>query len=141
MSLFLLIVGILLLIVEAFLPMFGLIGLFGLTLIITAGFIAFNVSWGIGAVLGLSFVLAALIGGACFFVVKRYRDKNGAGNAQLIGKTAKVVEWEGKQGRVEVEDRTYHAFSHEHGVFDPADYVQVIGTEDLSLKIQAIKKA
>lgn len=130
--------GVGLLITEAFIPLFGLIGLMGLALVITGTILAFNdtlLDHGFGTIFGISFILAALIGGAAYYIFKTYRQKTQTGREGLIGSTARVIDWSGKQGRVKVDGESWHAISNSTFSLSEDDIVTVIAVEGLSLNI------
>lgn len=128
--------GIALLIGEAFIPLFGLIGLSGLALIITGILISFNesfIDYGWHTLFGVSFAIAALIGGGGFFAFKHYRKQTQTGREGLIGAPARVIDWSGKQGRVMVDGESWHAESPKKLDLQKDDMVDILSVEGLSL--------
>lgn len=135
----LLILALALLIAEAFIPLFGIWGVSGLALLITAGFLSMNAALGIGAILGISFALAFGIAGFCYWGYLRYRQAPGQMRNDLIGKRARVIDWDGKQGRICVDGlKNYHAASERPYGFKIDDVVVITAADYLSVSIQPL---
>lgn len=134
----LIITGIILLISEAFIPLFGILGLTGLALVITGSLLSFNESlihYGWGTLFGVSVLIALLIGGGTLTALKAYRKKTQTGHEGLIGKQARVLDWGGKQGRVFVDGENWHAVSRTSLTLERDDMVDIIAMESLTLTV------
>ncbi|MGH1398994.1 MAG: NfeD family protein [Alphaproteobacteria bacterium] len=129
----LIILGVILLIVEAFIPLFGMIGVSGLTLIITGGILSVTSSLQMWAAFLMALILSILIGAGVYIGFQRFKAQSP--EQALIGQQAVVLEWEGKQGRIAVGGTAYHAFSDIAVDLNAGDEVQIISAEGLSFKV------
>lgn len=110
----LLLFGLVLMIVEAFTPTFGVVGLGGLiafvigaALLIETDVPAFQVSWtAIGATALLSGALLTLLLG---YLWRTYRRPASSGAERLIGSEAEVLDWSHGEGHVWVEGERWNA--------------------------------
>ena len=133
------ILGILLLVVEAFIPLFGLWGLSGLTLLITGLILSLNdslMNYGFGAVLAVAFVLALLCGSAGLYGYRVYQEKNKVAKQDLTGMKAVVLDWDGKQGRVRVDEKSWHAYSEKKYDIKAGDIVIITEADGLTLTVK-----
>ena len=134
--------GIALLVAEAFVPSFGVLGIggivaFGLgSLFMFDDVPGFELSW--------SVVLAATIGSAVLLivvvaaVVRAHKRRVATGEAALLGTSATVLSWSDGQGRVHLHGEDWIARSREPVV--PGEKVRVTAREGLTLMVAPIQK-
>ena len=130
--------GIILILSEIFIPLFGMFALIGLGLVIAGTALTFDptlAEYGMAMILGVSLMLALIIGGGGFLGIKAYRKKTQTGKEGLIGDDAVVVDWNGKQGRVFIDGESWHAESKETHDFKKDDVVRIVALNDLTLTI------
>ena len=137
----LLTVGISLLILEFFLPSFGLFGfagagaiLIGVVQLHQTGYIE-EMPISINALIILAllgFVLAALGG---YYSFKIYQKKNTTGAEAMIGQEVRVRSWKGMQGKIHFEGEDWQAYSDENYNLKRDDKVFISKIDGLRLKI------
>jgi len=133
------IVGIILIASELFIPMFGFFGLLGLALIFAGTSLAYDPSladYGMAMILACAMALALVVGGGGLVAWKAYRKKTETGKEGLIGDTARVIDWNDRQGRVFVDGENWHAESAAPHDFQKDDVVRIIEMNDLTLFIE-----
>ena len=132
-------VGIVLILSEIFIPLFGMFALIGLGLVIAGTALSFDPSlaeYGMAMILAISLTLSLIIGGGGFMAVKAYRKKTETGKDGMIGDDASIVDWDGKQGRVFIDGESWHAESAKAYDFTKDDIVRVVRVQDLTLFIE-----
>ncbi|MEM1103619.1 MAG: nodulation protein NfeD [Pseudomonadota bacterium] len=133
-------IGAILVVLEAFTPSFGLIGLTGLILFLTGAYFifpsdapGFEVSL---VVLGALAVLGALFLGAILFAIARTHGRGPVIGADALKKREGVVEsWDGGEGRVIVEGERWRARSRDR--LEPGQRVRVTDVDGLVLVVRA----
>lgn len=140
-GLLLIILAFALIIAEAHIPSFGLLGIAGIAALLAGGhFIVeqgglFGIPLDWGFFLGIATVLAASMFIASYIAARHFKTKPAAGIEGTIGDEAKIVDWSGQAGRVHVQGELWAAHSlHPHN-FAEGDIVIISGIDDMSLKI------
>lgn len=140
----LLLVGIVLLILEFFLPSFGLFGFAGVTAILIGivqlhqsgqiDHIPISVEMLIGlAVLGL---LLSIFSG--WYSWRLYKKKQTTGVEAMIGETANVVSWNEKTGHIHIQGETWQAYSDEPLKLKKNDAIKIVKITGLKIKISSL---
>ena len=134
-------VGMIMIIMEIFLPALGLFGLTGIAAI-TIGTVVLHQSGflqhmniGIGTIIGIisGLVVLALLTG--WVTWQAYRRKISTGPESLLGADAEVIEWNGRSGRVRVQGEIWQAESERPLPAQAGDHVLISRVEDLHLKV------
>jgi membrane-bound serine protease (ClpP class) len=143
-GLFLVILAFVLIIAEAHVPSFGLLGiggivtlLFGGKMIIDQGGIfGIPVDWGF--FLGIAGTAVILTGIASWLVAKSLKKGSVTGIEGMVGRPAEIIDWAEHEGRIRVQGELWSAISERAHAFKHGDEVIVSGlTEDyMKLKIR-----
>jgi membrane-bound serine protease (ClpP class) len=140
----LLLLGVALMVAEAFAPSFGALGLGGATAFVIGSVMlletdvpGYGISWTlIGSIAAVSagfFLLVILL------LVRARRRAVVSGPEEMIGSKGRIVEWSGHEGRVRVHGELWHARSSRP--LKPGRWVRVAKIEDLTLIVEAdVKK-
>jgi membrane-bound serine protease (ClpP class) len=135
----LMLLGIALMITEAFLPTFGVVGIGGIAafaigslLMFDAGVPGFGLSWSVVGAATAASVLFVLF--AIGVVWRAHRRKVVTGEEALIGHIARVVNWDGDHGHVHLHGEDWRAQSA--ATLAPGQPVRVIARKDLTLIIE-----
>jgi len=136
--------GIALIVAEAFLPTFGIVGLGGVAALVTGAAIMFEAgsmpgwfNWGV--IWGIAFAGLAAVGLTAYLTAKVYKQKISTGPESMVGGTAQIVEWSGVKGRVRVQGEIWSAFSDETYDLKKDDEVLVSKVEGLEIKIRTVE--
>jgi membrane-bound serine protease (ClpP class) len=122
---------------EALTPSFGVLGIGGIaafvlgaSMLIDTDIPAFRVSW---SVIG---ALAAVSGGFLVLILgyawRAHRRPVASGREQLVGATARVLDWSGAEGHVRAEGERWRARG---GAYRPGETVEVRDVDGLTLVI------
>ena len=135
----LILLGIALMVAEAFAPSFGILGLGGITAFAIGSVILFKAGMpGYGVPIAVVVAGTAVTGGLLVLVLAMLmRSRRHAvitGKEGLIGSLGEVVEWNGRNGRVRVVGEVWLAHASE--VLQPGDPIEVRGREGLLLTVQ-----
>lgn len=131
-----------LIIAEAHVPSFGVLGIAGIIallygghLIIEAGGIfGIPVDWGFFLGLAVCFIVPMVW--ASLLAVKAFKRQTITGLEGMIGREAIIADWSGHAGRVMIQGELWQAFSEHLHDFKEGDTVIVSGTEELKLRIR-----
>lgn len=138
----LVLLGIGLMVGEAFAPSFGVLGLGGVAAFVLGSTLLFEsdvpgmtLAWPviIGAT-AVSVVLMIVVFGMALGALRRPIR---AGREMIIGSTARVVNWSGGKGRVHLQGEDWHAVGT--GDPEPGQTVRVIAMDDLTLHVEPMK--
>jgi membrane-bound serine protease (ClpP class) len=136
----LLVLGLALIVAEAFSPSFGILGIGGVVAFAAGAMLLFDtdvpgfgVSLPFVAGLGLAFLGAVLLVARLFAKSRRARVVTGP--AALVGQEAEVVEWHGDRGRVHVAGERWHARGPTG--LSPGQTVRVRALHGLDLIVEA----
>jgi len=136
----LIVLGMALLVAEAFFASSGLLALgglaafaFGALMLMDTDAPAFQIDWRLVA------GVTAALGGAMFLLVSygltAQTRKVTTGDKGLIGMTGAVLEWSGSDGFVRVDGERWHAVSSD--ALKAGDRIKVTGIDGLTLKVKA----
>jgi membrane-bound serine protease (ClpP class) len=135
----LLLLGVALMVAEAFLPSFGVIGIGGIaaftigSLLLFRGDVpGFQLSWSVVAtatLVSVGFLMIALAA-----VWRAHRRRVVIGDAALLGSAAQVVSWGDDDGEVHVGGELWHAKST--APLAPGQRVRIVGRRGLTLFIE-----
>ncbi len=137
----LILIGLSFLILEIFLPSFGLFGFAGVAAILIGvvqlhqtGYIE-NMPLSIEAIIiiALLFLLFSIIGGV--FAFKMFKKQMTTGIEGMVGDTARVVDWDGTKGHVFIQGENWQAYSDDTHKLKKNDEVFVSKVENLKVKI------
>ena len=131
-------VGVILILSELVIPLFGFFALVGLGLVIAGTALTYDPSladYGMALIIAVSLSLSLIIGGGGFLAFKAYRKKTQTGKEGLIGDEAVIVDWDGDQGRVFIDGESWHAQAEKTYDFQKDDIVRVEEMRDLTLII------
>ena len=110
----LVLLGMALMVAEAFAPSFGVLGIGGIaSFIVGATFLfetdapGFALSWTV--IIGTSLFSAAFLILVMYMAIGAYRRKVVTGQEEILGALAEVSEWSGTAGRVHFHGETWHA--------------------------------
>lgn len=136
----LLLLGIALMVTEAFLPSFGVLGIggaaafaIGSVLLFRGEVPGFELSWsviGMTTVGSLAFLVVALAA-----VLRAHRRTVTTGDAALLGSAGQVLTWTDGEGEVLVEGERWHGKSASH--LRPGQRVRVVERRDLTLLVKS----
>lgn len=130
------------LIMELFLPTFGLFGFSGIAALMIGTVILDQTGYietmdvNVPALIGVAVVALILSGVSGWYLFKLYKQKLTTGPESLIGETGTVADWTGTSGHVRVQGDIWQAFSDAPLPLKPDDKVLVTRVDNLKLKIR-----
>jgi membrane-bound serine protease (ClpP class) len=135
----LILLGIALMVAEAFAPSFGILGLGGVVAFAIGSVILFRTDApGFGLPIPVVVASSVVTGGLLVLVLAMLlRSRRKAvitGKEGLIGSAGEVVAWTGRDGRVRVLGEVWLAQANE--VLQPGDHIEVSGREGLLLTVE-----
>ncbi len=140
-ALALLLLGIALMLGEAFTPGIGILGIGGLIAFVTGAIFLFegpgfdiDVALSIPVVAGATLATAALIFGVVSAAIQSRRRPAAAGAEQMIGTSAEVIDWQATTGRVRAHGEIWAARATK--VLQPNDTVKITGRDGLVLIVE-----
>lgn len=142
-ALALLLLGMALMIAEAFTPGIGILGAGGLVAFVVGAIFLFEgggwdvevgLSWPViaGSALSTAIIIFGIAGAAA----RAYRRPPATGGEQLIGSGAEVIEWSGTEGRVHVHGEIWSARGERP--FQAKDKVRIVGRDGLTLVVEPV---
>ena len=140
-GLILIVLAFILIVAEAHVPSFGILGILGIVSLLAGGNIIveqgglFGIPIGWDVFIGLAVALALPLFIASYVVAKNLKKKPVSGIEGMIGHDAKIVEWDGKSGRVHIQGELWAAHSEFEHSFSVGDSVTVSAVRDMSLRI------
>ncbi|WP_440996903.1 NfeD family protein [Arhodomonas sp. SL1] len=134
----LIVLGIALMLAEAFAPSFGILGLGGAVAFIAGSIMLFDMDapgfeLSILLVVGVGLGSAVLLFGAGSMAARAFRRPVVSGQQQLIGSRARVVSGFPGEGRVRVMGELWRA--HCDGALTPGEEVEVVAVQGLLLEV------
>jgi membrane-bound serine protease (ClpP class) len=139
----LILLGIALMVAEAFAPSFGIIGIGGVIAFVLGSVFLFDPGEAdYGLTVAWPLIAAAAATSALFmffvlgFALKARQRPVVAGSEELLGMTGTVVEWTGQAGAVRVHGEIWAASASR--ALAPGDQVRVIGRDGLTLQLESI---
>lgn len=140
MILVLLILGLSFMVLEAFMPAFGLLGLGGIVSFVAALIMLNDQSHFYGMPVNMPLMIAlgliglVILGVSAYFTVRTFKTRIQAGAEIMHGMQARVVEWHGTSGRVHIDGETWLAQGPEGLVI--GDAVVIEARENLVLHVR-----
>ena len=130
-----------LIIAEAHVPSFGILGVAGIVTLLAGGnliieqggIFGYQLEWPF--FLGLATATAIPLFFASYVVAKHRNKRPIAGVEGMIGHEVKIVDWSGKSGRVHVQGELWAAHSSQIYSFSEGDVAIISGVHDMSLHI------
>lgn len=144
----LLVIGLLFMVAEIFIPSFGIMGFGGIIAIVIGLAVFFDQSAMPGLALEWQVILGVALSAGLFlgvafllFVKSRLDQENMTGPESMIGQTARVLAWgDINQGHVFIDGERWKAFAPpEEGPFAPDEKVLVSAVDGLRLKIRKME--
>ena len=140
----LIILGVVFMIAEVMMPSFGALGFGGIVALVIGSVIlidtdvpGFGISW---AVIGPVAVVSALISFTVFgMAAKAWKLPVVSGREAMVGAAARVLDWNGDEGRVRVRSEVWRA--HGDATFAEGEEVQVTAMDGLVLTVGPAEKA
>lgn len=140
-GLLLIILAFALIIAEAHLPTFGILGIVGIILILAGGNViieqggifGYELEWPF--FLGLATATAIPLFFASYVIAKHRHKKPVSGVEGMIGHDVKIVDWSEKSGRVHVQGELWAAHTSNIINFSEGDVAVISGVHDMSLHI------
>lgn len=140
-GLIMVILGLIFLAAEAFIPSFGIMGIGGLIAFIIGSLLLFDAEAMAGIGLNMSSVFiasafsASLIGAGIYLLFKLRKMQNSTGVEAMINSHATVKSWNGRDGKVEVHGETWNARAERILAVNSGDKIKIIGKDNLTLLI------
>ena len=135
----LLLLGMAMMLAEAFLPSFGVIGIGGIAAFVIGSLLlfrgeapGFELSWSVviaAAVVSAGFLMIAIAA-----VLRAHRRTVAIGDAALIGKAAQVTRWDNDEGEVQVRGERWRATAA--APLTPGQRVRVVDRRNLTLAVE-----
>jgi membrane-bound serine protease (ClpP class) len=135
----LILLGLALIIAEAFSPSFGILGVGGTVAVVLGAIMIFDtdipgmeMSWPALAALAAASLLFSLL--VARLAVVSHRHRIVTGSEQLIGMPAVVLDWRGPDGHVQAHGERWHARAREPlAGLAPGQQVRIVGRDGLTL--------
>jgi membrane-bound serine protease (ClpP class) len=145
-GLIMVILGLLFLAGEAFMPSFGIMGIGGLITFVLGSLILFDADamGGIGLDMS-SIVIAAgfsglLIGAGIFVLFKLRTLQNTTGMESMINSHATITQWDGREGHVDLYGETWLARADKILALSEGEKIQITGKDGLTLLIDELSE-
>ena len=135
----LIILGMILLIAEAFLPSFGVLGFGGVVAFVIGSVMLIDTDVpGLGVSPYLMGAVALLAGGGVLLIAtKMYqlrRTPVRTGSEEMVGCRGKVIDWSGERGEVRVQGEVWQARGQ--GAFEPGRAIRVTSMDGMTLVVE-----
>ena len=145
-GLFLIILGIALLVGEAFMPSFGILGIGGVISLALGSFLLFdtpNSDLTIDGTIVYTAVatMASLVLAIGYLVFRSQKARPTLGMDGLIGKIGEVRATLNPSGKVFVHGEYWNAQTQADGPIDVGDKVQIVGYEGMNLKVKRLQES
>lgn len=143
-GLIMVVLGLIFLASEAFIPSFGILGVGGLIAFIIGSMLLFDVEAMAGIGLDISSIVIAssfsvlLIGAGIFLLLKLRTLKNSTGIEAMINTHATIIEWDGRSGRVLVSGEAWNAKSETSLELNEGEKIKIKDQNNLTLLIDKI---
>jgi membrane-bound serine protease (ClpP class) len=141
-GLLLITIAFMLIIAEAHVPSFGVLGIAGIAMLLAGGSMIieqggiFGISVGWDVFLGIAAVSAITLFWGSYVIAKNFKKKPVAGIEGTIGSEARIVNWKEKTGLIHIQGELWAAHSDTEQNFAEGDSVIVDSIHDMSLKIK-----
>lgn len=137
----LLVLGLALMVAEAFTPGIGILGIGGAVAFAFGAYFLFEgagsdieIGVSLPLILGVTLTTAALIFGVGAAAMQAYRRPAAAGAEHMVGAKARVIDWEGETGHVRIEGEVWAARSTRAPPV--GSIVRVVGRDGLTLIVE-----
>jgi len=127
--------------VEFFLPSFGLFGfsgacafLVGIIQLHQTGYIE-HLPISVNALVIMALIVFALAAVGGYFTFKLYQKRNTTGVEAMLGEAATIISWSGKKGRVSIDGEQWQAYADDAYDLRSGDKVLVSKIDGLKIKI------
>jgi membrane-bound serine protease (ClpP class) len=130
--------GIALMVAEAFAPSFGILGIGGAIAFALGSVFMFEdapgfaLSWPV--VIGATAVTAGLLAVVLAIVVRAQRRRSVSGGDAIVGSLGEVVDWSGEEGEVRLHGELWRARSS--AALEPGDRVEITARDSLILTVE-----
>jgi membrane-bound serine protease (ClpP class) len=139
----LLLLGVALLVAEAFLPTFGLLGVGGLVSVVLGSLLLFDRSAGVqvarGLIAGVGGTLAVLMLAVAVLVFRSQRQRVSLGREGMVGEVGVVRQPLAPAGTVVVHGEYWSAVSADGSPLDAGEEVEVQSVDGLKLRVRRAK--
>jgi membrane-bound serine protease (ClpP class) len=145
-GLIMVILGLIFLAGEAFMPSFGVMGIGGLITFILGSLILFDADAMGGIGLDMSSIIIAagfsglLIGIAIFVLIKLRTLKNTTGMESMINSHATVTQWDGREGHVDLYGESWLARADRILALSEGEKIKITGKDGLTLLIDELSE-
>lgn len=140
-GLLLVLIGFSFLILEFFLPSFGLFGfaggasiLIGVVQLHQSGYID-NMPLSVEALIMMAIIGLCLSAAGGVYSYRLFKRKSTTGIESMVGETATVIEWSGKTGRIHVQGEDWQAYADEDITLHKNTRVIVARVDGLKIKV------
>jgi membrane-bound serine protease (ClpP class) len=140
-ALALLLLGIALMIGEAFTPGVIVLGIGGVAAFLTGAFFLFDapgadipITVSLPLIIGAAITTAAMVFSVAAIAIRARARPPAAGAEQMIGMLGQVLDWDGERGRVRTHGEIWAARANQP--LQPGDAVRVVGREGLTLIVK-----
>ncbi len=140
-GLIMVVLGLIFLAAEAFMPSFGIMGIGGLIAFVIGSMLLFDAEAMAGIGLDASSIViasmfsAALIGAGIYLLFKLRKLQNSTGVEAMMNAHATVKIWNGRDGKVELFGETWNARADRILPVNTGDRIKIIGKDNLTLLI------
>jgi membrane-bound serine protease (ClpP class) len=140
-GLFLVLIGVVFLIAEFFIPSFGLFGFAGIAAILIGIIQLHQTGYIENLPVSINFIIISITLGIALSLLggwyswKLYKKKNTTGIEAMVGANAHILEWKDKQGRVHIGGEDWQAYSDEPLNLQKDDDVIISKINGLKIKI------
>jgi membrane-bound serine protease (ClpP class) len=140
----LLLVGIALMVAEAFIGSFGVIGVGGIAAFIIGSIIMFpsntpDFRLSLPVIVAAGVVTAGLLVLVLGLLVRSRRRRIVSGGEAMIGAEGETVEWQGESGKIRVMGEIWYARAPRP--IEPGTRIRVVGRDDLVLTVEPMRTA
>lgn len=139
----LLILGIVLMAAEAFVPSFGVLGIGGTVCFVTGAMLMYDsdipgLSISPSLIFGLAAISVAIIIFLLAYIVRTQRRPATTGQSEMLHSNGDIIDWKKEHGHVFVNGERWKAVSEAPFDFAPGERVHVVKVEGLTLTIEPI---
>ena len=141
-GLILVLIALALIIAEAHLPTFGVLGILGMIALFTGGNMIVEAGGIFGIPVGWDFFIGIGVVAVGYTLISTYifakslKKQTSTGLEGMIGQDATIFEWANQSGKVMVHGELWQAESERTHHFNAGDIVTISGAEELKLRIR-----
>lgn len=138
----LILLGMALMLTEAFVPSFGILGLGGAVAFALGSLMMFGTDvpgyeLPLGLVIGTTIASALLVAVGLGAAIRSRRGPPATGGEALVGATGRVERWEGKEGAIHLQGEVWHAVAVQPLV--EGAQVRVVARDGLTLTVEPLE--